>query len=272
MSAMTTTGDLEALDEFKGRVRATWAAGNYDVLVDPIWAVGGTVTRRARVVPGDEVLDIACGTGNAAIQAAQAGAKVVGLDLTPELFPAARRRAEAAGVQIELVEGDAEDLPHEDESFDVVLSTFGVMFAPRHVVVAGEMIRVLRPGGRIGLANWEPDGSVGELFKTMARHLPPLPSIAEPPLLWGTESHVRELLGAHLDLEFNHTHIPLKLDVDPASAVDLYLDHFPPMVTARALLQPQGRWQEAEPDIRSAIRNMLETAPAYLVVSGTKRR
>lgn len=271
MSAMTTDDGLEVLDGIKRRARSTWAAGDYDAVVDGIWAAGGTVTRHTRVGPRDEVLDVACGTGNATVQAAQAGAKVVGLDLTPELFPAARRRAAEAGVEIELVEGDAEDVPYPDGSFDVVLSTFGVMFAPRHAVAASEMVRVLRPGGRIGLANWEPEGTVGQFFRTMARHLPPPPPIVEPPLLWGTESHVRDLLGSQVDLEFSHSHIPLESGVEPASAVDLFLDRFPPIVTARALLESQGRWEDAETEIRAAVENMYNNPPTYLGVYGTKR-
>ena len=122
--------DLGVADKIKRQERATWAAGDYDAAVDNIWAAGGVVTRAARVGADDEVLDVACGTGNAAIQAAQAGGRVTGVDLTPELFSAARRRAAAAGVEIDLVEGDAEHLPFEPGSFDVVLSTFGAMFAP----------------------------------------------------------------------------------------------------------------------------------------------
>ena len=194
--------------------------------MDNIWAAGGVVTRAARVGAGDEVLDVACGTGNAAIQAAQVGGRVTGVDLTPELFAAARRRAAAAGVEIDLVEGDAEHLPFEDGSFDVVLSTFGAMFAPRHAVTANEIVRVLRPGGRIGLANWEPDGSAWELFRTMARHLPPPPPTAEPPLLWGTEEHVRELFDERLELQFTRHRIPPN-EGDPSELADRYIAVLP---------------------------------------------
>ncbi len=264
-----STGDVKVVEEIKQRTRMTWAAGDYDAVVDGIWAAGEAVTKEAGVAPGEQVLDIACGTGNAAIQAAQAGGTVTGLDLTPELLTAGRRRAEAAGVEVEFKEGDAEALPFEDSSFDVVLSTFGAMFTPRHSVTAAEIARVLRPGGRIGLANWGPDGSVGEFFQVMARHMPPLPPVAEPPLTWGTEAHVRELLGEEIDLTFAHTVIPLETG-DDADPVGTFLDVFPPLVTARNMLEPQGAWEAAEPEIRAAIERMYEVPPTYLLVGGTK--
>ncbi|HET7716512.1 MAG TPA: class I SAM-dependent methyltransferase [Bauldia sp.] len=265
------TGDFEVLQEVKRRARATWAAGDYDIAADGIWRVGAVVTAEASVRPGDKVLDVACGTGNAAIQAAQAGGAVTGVDLTPELFRAARRRAAEAGVEIELLEGDAEALPFDDATFDVVLSTFGVMFAPRHAVAAGEIVRVLRPGGRIALANWAPEGSVGDLFRTMARHLPSPPPIAEPPLLWGTKPHVQELLGRQIDLRFTVVEVPLKTDLGVPQMVDRFLSIFPPLVTARAILEPQGRWEAAEAEIRPMLAAMYTNPPTYLVATGTKR-
>jgi SAM-dependent methyltransferase len=140
------------------------------------------------------VLDVATGTGNIALRAAAAGAHVIGLDLTPELFETARRRAAEQSVVIDWIEGDAEELPFEDGR-DRVLSAFGVQFAPHHEIVAHELARVTRPGGRIGLVNWTPTGQVGELFKIMGRYLPPPPDFASPPPLWGDEDHVRALLG-----------------------------------------------------------------------------
>lgn len=267
--AITSQGP-EELTAIKQRIRRTWSAGDYDAVVDGIWAAGEAVTRAAKVGLGDVVLDIACGTGNAAIQAARVGAKVTGIDLTPELFAAGRNRTTQAGVEVDFVEGDAESLPFEDSSFDVVLSTFGVMFAPRHAVAAREIVRVLRPGGRIGLANWHPDGTVGELFRTMARHLPPPPPVAEPPLLWGTEAHVRELFGDDIDLELTPSLIPLLTDRDPIASADRFLEVFPPLVTARALLEPQGAWEVAKAEVREILTAMYQVPAAYLLVGGSK--
>jgi SAM-dependent methyltransferase len=269
---MTVTGeDLELIEEVKQRARRTWSAGDYDVVVDGIWEAGGEVTRLAGVGSGDEVLDVACGTGNASIQAAQAGGKVTGVDLTPELFVAGRRRAAEAGVEIDFIEGDAENLPFDDASFDVVLSTFGVMFAPRHSVAASELVRVLRPGGRIGLATWDPNGNVGELFRTMSGHLPPPPPVVESPLLWGDQSHVRELLGDAIDLELRPSLIQVQGTGEQNESIDLFIEVFPPLVTARALLEPEGKWAAAEADLRAALATMYDAPASYLLIGGSKR-
>lgn len=157
-----TTQAVPGLAEVKQRTRATWAAGDFpEVARRYLWAVGERLVRHVGIGLDEDVLDVACGTGNAALRAAQAGGRTTALDLTPELFDAGRVLAAEAGVEIDWVEGDAESLPFDDERFDVVLSTFGVMFAPRHQVTANELIRVLRPGGRFGLANWAPDSPQG---------------------------------------------------------------------------------------------------------------
>ena len=150
---------------------------------------------RVSIEPGMEVLDIATGTGNVAIRAAQLGARVTGLDLTPELFERGRERAAEAGVEIDWVQGDAEDLPFEDGRFDVVLSTFGIQFAPRHEAAAQEAARVTRDGGTIGLINWTPQSHIGQVLKTVGSRLPKPPDYASPPPLWGYEAHVRELFA-----------------------------------------------------------------------------
>src|SRR5687768_9946457 len=151
--------------------RAMWSAGDYPEIAQRIESAAEHVVERAGVEPGHDVLDVATGSGNVALLCAQRGARVTGLDLTPELFEAARRRAAAAGVQCEWVEGDAEDLPYGDGSFDRVLSTFGVMFAPRQERAAAELVRVARPGARIVVAAWTPEGGNGQMFKTVASHL-----------------------------------------------------------------------------------------------------
>jgi SAM-dependent methyltransferase len=147
-----------------------------------LWVVGERLVRRVGIGRDENVLDIACGTGNAALRAAAAGGRVVGVDLTPELFIAGRALAAEAGIEIPWVEGDAEELPFEDERFDVVLSTFGVMFAPRHQVAARELVRVLRPGGRFGFTSWTPEGIQGAFFQTMGEYAPPAPPFVHPPL------------------------------------------------------------------------------------------
>jgi SAM-dependent methyltransferase len=186
-----------SVEQFKERARTTWAAGDFDEISKLILDVGKNVVARAEIQPGNTVLDIACGTGNATIPAALAGGRCTGLDLTPELFDAARRNSADAGVEIDWVQGDAEDLPFDDDSFDRVLSTFGIMFAPRHDVAATELARVIAPGGMAVLACWGPYGLNGEMFPMIGKRMPPPPSYAQPPSQWGVEEHVRSLLEPH---------------------------------------------------------------------------
>ncbi|MGH2446299.1 MAG: class I SAM-dependent methyltransferase [Candidatus Limnocylindria bacterium] len=268
-SAPSTDATLQALKE---RARATWSAGDYDAIANGIWEVGDAIVRRAGIAEGEEVLDVACGTGNAAIQAALAGGRVTGLDLAPQMFEAGRRRAAEAGADVTWIEADAEAQPFEDGTFDVVLSTFGVMFAPRHVVAAREMARVLRPGGRIGLATWTPEGTVGGLFATMAGHLPPAPEIAESPMLWGVEEHVRQVFAnTRIDLAFERRHLGLDPEIDVSEATAFYISSFGPLITARELLEPQGRWEALALELGPAIEAMMVQPTEYMVVTGTKR-
>jgi SAM-dependent methyltransferase len=183
------------LDEFKARQRDTWGAGDYSACSPYIAEVGELVVTRAGINPGMKVLDVACGTGNAALPAARAGARVTGLDLTPKLLDAGRAKAKAEGLTIEWREGDAENLPFEDGSFDRILSTFGHMFAPRHQQTAAEMVRVCRRGGAIVTATWTPEGVFGDIFKAAASYMPPPPDYASPPPVWGREDYVRELFS-----------------------------------------------------------------------------
>ena len=186
--------------ELKARHRAMWASGDYPSMVETfLLPLGPRLVEACGIGPGQRVLDVAAGTGNASIPAAEKGAAVTASDLTPELFEAGRRRAEAAGVELEWAEADAEHLPFEDESFDVVMSSIGAMFAPHHQPVADELVRVCRPGGTIGLLSWTPEGMIGALFRTMGPFAPPPPPGAQPPPLWGGEDHVRELLGDRVD-------------------------------------------------------------------------
>jgi ubiquinone/menaquinone biosynthesis C-methylase UbiE len=224
------------LDEFKARQRATWDAGDYATLSERIADVGELVAARASIEQGMTVLDVACGAGNAAIPAARAGARVTGLDLVPKLLEQGRAKAEAEGLEIEWVEGDAEDLPFEDGSFDRVLSTFGHMFAPRHQKAADEMIRVCRKGGAIVTATWAADGIFGAMSAASAPYMPPPPDYASPPVLWGSEEYVREMFGSvatGIEVERQVNWIE---DASVESFADLFMERFPPMVTAQAML------------------------------------
>src|SRR5215210_5029647 len=174
-----------------------WASGDWDTCSRLVAPAGAVILDRIDVRPGLDLLDVGTGTGgNVAIPAALRGANVVGLDLAPELFEHARRRAAEAGVDVEWVEGDAQDLPFPDESFDRVVSTFGAMFAPDHARAARELVRVCRPGGRVAMTTWVNDGFNGELFTMTGSFLPPPPAGVQPPSLWGLESHVNEVFAA----------------------------------------------------------------------------
>lgn len=227
---------LLQLDEFKATQRATWERGDYGACAPYIGEVGDLVVTRAGITTEMRVLDVACGTGNAALPAARAGARVTGLDLTARLLDAGRARASAEGLEIDWQEGDAENLPFEDRSFDRVLSTFGHMFAPRHQRTAHEMARVCRRGGAIVTATWTPEGVFGELSRAAAAYMPPPPDYASPPPLWGREDHVRELFAdVATGLEFERHVNRIEWESLEAFA-DFFMARFPLMVTARAML------------------------------------
>ena len=192
----STTSD----SELKARHRAMWASGDYPSMVETfLLPLGPRLVEACGILPGMRVLDVAAGTGNASLPAAERGAKVTASDLTPELLEAGRLRAEAEGLELEWTEADAEHLPFKDESFDVVMSSIGAMFAPHHQEVADELVRVCRPGGTIGLLSWTPEGMIGALFRMMGPFAPTPPPGAQPPPLWGSEDHVRELFGDRVD-------------------------------------------------------------------------
>lgn len=200
---MTTTplrshpADLGEADRaLKAKHATMWALGDYAaVATEIVGDLGPILVEAAGLRPGDRVLDVAAGSGNAAIPAARAGAAVVASDLTPELLAAGRRQAEAAGVELAWEVGDAEALPYLDAAYDVVLSCLGVMFAPHHQAAADELLRVCRPGGTIGLIAWTPAGFIGQMFATMKPYAPPPPPGASPAPLWGSADHVRALFG-----------------------------------------------------------------------------
>ena len=182
--------------ELKAAERAMWALGDYHrFATETVWGLGPELVEACGIAAGQRVLDVAAGSGNAAIRAAQAGASVVASDLTPENFDAGRREARARGVELEWVEADAEALPFGDGEFDVVTSSLGAIFAPDHRAVADELLRVCRPGGTIGMINFTSEGLAAEFFALFAPYAPPPPPGAVPPVMWGSEDHVRELFG-----------------------------------------------------------------------------
>lgn len=195
-TSMSTATQTQADRDDKVGTRAAWALGDYHRFAkEMVWEGGEVLVQACGITPGLRVLDVAAGTGNTAIRAAEAGAEVVALDLTPENFAAGRREAEQRGVRLEWVEGDAEAIPFDDGEFDVVTSSFGALFAPDHQAVADEMTRVCRPGGTIGMLNFTPEGLISDFFAALAPYLPPPPQGALPPPLWGSEEHVRTLFG-----------------------------------------------------------------------------
>lgn len=236
---MSTTVDTSALKDAHHR---TWASGDYPSVAEMVTGIGERLVERAGVGAGMEVLDVAAGSGNAAIPAALAGGEVIASDLTPELFAAGRERARRAGARVEWIRADAEDLPFEDARFDRVLSSIGIQFAPRHEVVAAELVRVCRPGGTIALANWAADGYIGRFWSIMGPYLPPPPDYASPPPGWGREDHVRELFAPHpVTVAFHRE--TMTFEAESAEAyIDFMADRYGPLLQARRLLEADGRW------------------------------
>ena len=238
----STTPDVE----LKSRHRKMWASGDYPSMVETfLLPLGPRLVEACGIGPGMEVLDVAAGTGNASLPAAAKGARVTASDLTPELLEAGRARAEAEGLQLEWAEADAENLPFDDESFDVVMSSIGAMFAPQHQAVADELVRVCRPGGTIGMLNWTPEGMIGALFRTMGPFAPPPPPGAQPPPLWGSEDHVKEVFGDRVEFGTLEREV-LKIDAfaRPADYVDYFKDKYGPTLVAQANARKDGREEE----------------------------
>ena len=228
--------------EQRARARATWGAGNWDEVSKILPPVGEVVLDIAGVGPGMDVVDVGTGSGGTvAIPAALRGARVVGVDVTPENFPAALRRAAEAGVDVDWVEGDAAAMPLPDESFDRVLSTFGHAFAPDQEGAGRELVRVCRPGGMIVAAMWTPEGYNGQMFKTVGSHMPPPPPGFQPPVLWGTEERWRELVEPlGVELEFRREMLVTERDQSPEEFTAEFEANFGPMVVARNVLGEEG--------------------------------
>ena len=251
--------NVDPAKALKARHRAMWALGDYPaVAAEVIPSLGPVLVEATDVQAGERVLDVAAGTGNAAIAASLRGADVVASDLTPELFEAGRQHAARVGARLEWVEADAESLPFADGEFDVVLSSVGVMFAPFHQPAADELVRVARPGGRIGLINWTPEGFIGQMFATMRPYAPPPPAGAQPPPRWGSEAHVRELFGDRVtDLEATKRTLVVDRFADGAAFLDFFKRTYGPTIAVyRAIADDPAR-------VESLDRELVELARRF---------
>lgn len=227
----------EANRELKAATRAAWALGDYHRFAkESVWELGEVLVRACGTGPGQRVLDVATGTGNTAIRAAEAGADVVASDLTPENFEAGRREAEAHGVELEWVEADAEALPFANGEFDAVTSSFGAIFAPDHRAVADEMLRVCRPGGTIGMLNFTPEGLISDFYGALAPYMPPPPPGGLPPPIWGSEEHVRELFGDRVESLQTTRRDYVERAESPRDYRELFKQTFGPVVATYASL------------------------------------
>ena len=258
---------------FKQTQRKIWSSGDYPDVARLIESAAEHLVRAADVQAGQDVLDVATGSGNVALLAAQRGANVTGLDITPELFEAARRRAAEAGVDIEWVEGDAEELPYEDDSFDRVLSAFGTMFAPRHERAAAELVRVTKPGGIVAVAAWTPEGTNGQMFRTVASHMPPPPARVEAAGDVGRRgAHPLAVRAARRRARVRARAASTSRTTRSTPWLAYGEEKLGPMVMARAALEPQGKWDALRADLEALYEreNMntdgsFRVEPEYLV-------
>jgi SAM-dependent methyltransferase len=267
-------------DELKTKHRTMWASGDYPSMVETfLLPLGPRLVEAALIEPGQRVLDVAAGTGNASVPAAQRGARVTASDLTPELLDAGRARPEAAGLDIDWVPADAENLPFEDASFDVVMSSIGVMFAPHHQAAADELARVCRPGGTIALLSWTPEGMLGALFATMKQFAPPPPPGASSPPLWGSEEHLQGLFGGRVAF---HTLEREALAITAFEQPHDYAEHFKgrygPTIAARANAVRNGLESEFDQALDAFCDEWDRGTPGaarfdkeYLVAVGTRQ-
>lgn len=263
----------------KQQMRSTWMAGDFGVIAKNMAGPAAEFVKRLPIGPGMRVLDVACGTGNTAIPEAKAGADVVGVDIATNLLEQARERVKAEGLAVEFLEGDAEGLPFKAETFDAVVSMFGAMFAPRYKLVASEMARVLKPGGLLAMANWNPASFSGQMFKVGSRFVPPHPGLT-PPVMWGDEATVVERLEPHFEeIQMELTPVDFDLPMPPAGAVEFFRTYFGPTQMAFARLDEVG-----QVEFRKALEDLWSDANAaenpeeetlihneYLMVTARKR-
>jgi ubiquinone/menaquinone biosynthesis C-methylase UbiE len=256
-------------DDFVGlkkKQQATWASGDFAVIGTTLQIVGETLAEAADVRAGERVLDVAAGNGNATLAAARRFAKVTSTDYVPALLDDGARRAAAERLDVTFEVADAEDLPFEDQTFDVVLSTFGAMFTPDHARPAREMLRVTRPGGRIGLANWTPEGFIGRLFRIVGAYLPP-PLGLKSPALWGTEPHIVELFGAQaMEIRTERKHFNFRYR-SPAHWLQVFREYYGPVHKAFAALD-SVRQKALETDIVRLLEELNVSGGSSLVVPG----
>ena len=273
MATTTMTPEMSAL---KTRLKTTWESGDYGVFAKYLEKGALEFFGRLNIPPGTRLLDVACGAGQLTLPAARKGIQVTGLDLAANLVLQARAKAAEERLDIQVDEGDAETLPYPDASFDVVMSLIGSMFAPRPELVASEMIRVCRPGGRIIMGNWTPDGHIGQMFKAIGKHVPP-PAHFPSPLLWGDDVTCRQRLGTEVkNLTITRHLYPFEYPFAPAKVVDFFIEYYGP--TNRAYSSLNGDGQQALRDDLVALwtRNNVATdgttrvLAEYLEVIGTR--
>jgi len=250
--------------EIKRRQQATWASGDFAVIGVTLQIVGESLAEAVDIRADDRVLDIAAGNGNATLAAARRFANVTSTDYVPDLLDNGRTRAAAEGLEVDFRVADAEDLPFPDGHFDVALSTFGAMFTPDHTRPAREMLRVVRDGGRIGLANWTPEGFIGQLFKVIGAYIPP-PAGLKSPALWGTEPHIVELFGAKAaDIRTTRKHFNFRYR-SAAHWIQIFRDFYGPTHKAFAALDLAGQSALAK-DIKALLNKCNIAGPESLVV------
>jgi SAM-dependent methyltransferase len=281
MSSLASSIPTAATDEdraLKAKHAAMWASGSYPTVVDEVvHALGGILVEALDVRPEQRVLDVAAGTGTSAIPAARRGAEVVATDLTPELLDVGRATAREEGIELTWQTADAEALPFGDASFDVVMSSIGVMFAPHHQSAADELVRVCRPGGKIGVLSWTPDGFIGQLFATMKPYAPPPPPGASPAPLWGRVDHVRSLLGDRVH-RFAARQEALLVDrfADGAEFRDFFKAHYGPTIAVYSFLAADpGKVAALDADMAALGDRFLDGGVMrweYLIVTAERTR
>jgi SAM-dependent methyltransferase len=237
---MTTSAIASSLEGVKGRQQRMWASGDYAAVAARIHPIAERLCDAADLVPGARVLDVATGSGNAAIAAARFDCDVIGIDYVPQLLERARARAQAEGLPVDFVEADAEALPFADATFDAVLSVVGVMFAPDQEQAAAELLRVCRPGGTIALASWTPGGFIGDLLRVVARYAPPPPGV-RPPVEWGSAARLGELLGGGVSAIDAHERVYTFRHRSAEDFADFFLANYGPTERAAAGLDEDGR-------------------------------